>query len=178
MSIYNYSEYISATEELSDVSNKIIPGQFYSFAYDYYKNPEINKVPADVLNFYDTLPLVYVYNLKKSKDGSTLYYHCLNLHHLPLKTRKIWLSVLRKAAGNFMEREQPITLPPSLMKTLMIKPKFAYRQYNINRIKYLRQVPFSNINELAEYAAPTYDNVAYQQVAERYSLYNPYTRKG
>ncbi len=178
MAKYNMSDYLNASQEFSEPSSKIIPGKFYTFAYDYFLNPDIKNVPKDVLNYYDTMPLVYVFNLRKSKNGNALYYECLNLHHLPLKTRKIWLNKLSKVAGNFMDNESHITLPPSLLKTLMIKPSFGYRQYHINRIKYLKTIPFKNIRKLAEFAAPTYDNVQYQQVAERYSLYNPYTKKG
>tara|TARA_R110001606_G_scaffold97248_1_gene215005 strand:- start:10306 stop:10842 length:537 start_codon:yes stop_codon:yes gene_type:complete len=175
MGIYNLTEYVNATNELATGISKILPGEFYTFAYDYHLNPDIKKVKKDSLDYYDTLPLVYVFNLRKAKD--TLYYECLNLHHLPLKTRKIWLTKLKKVAGIFMKNESPIILPSGLMKSLMIKPKYGYRQYHINRIKYLKRVPFKNIDELAKFAAPTYDASQYQDVAQRYSLYNPYTTK-
>ena len=176
MSPYNITEYITKIDEVGKPTNKIIPGQFYSFAYDYYLNPDIKKLPKAILDYYDTLPLVYVFNIKTSKNGS-VHYECLNMHHMPIKSRKIWLSKLSKVAGIFIENEMPVLLPAALMKTLMIKSKFGQRQYNINRIKYIKKIPFAEIKNIIKYAAPTYDAVQYQEVASKYSLYNPYTTK-
>jgi hypothetical protein len=108
-----------------------------------------------------------------TKDGQTQIARGINLHYMPIRARQFWVDALSKIAPGYMEREQRILIPTELIPKLTRKTSFALKQYNINKVKYVRKVPFSVINELANFIPPTHEGKSYDEIAAEYRLFQP-----
>lgn len=170
-SITAFEKYIS--ESTSEIG-MLTPAFFYTFHYDYKSNPDLMKIPKHVLDMYDGRPVTFIFNSKVTKSGKIMY-EGINFHFMPVRARMIWLNALTKIASNNIKTESRITIPSHMLKSLIHKSKYAYRQYDINRIKYLRKIDFVNVKEMLKFTPPTYDGKSYEEVALNYRLYNPYT---
>lgn len=173
-SINDYQNYLI---DNTQVSNQLFPGYFYTYHYDYRKDmSKFLKYPKEVRDFFDGRPLVYLIDRYTTKDGKTDLARGINLHYMPIAARRFWVDALDSVAPGFMEREQRIIIPNDLVTNLTRKTSFALKQYHINKIQYVRKVPFSAIKELINYIPPTHEGKSYDEIAAEYRLHQPNTR--
>jgi hypothetical protein len=172
--IAGINDYQTFLIENTTVDNQFLPGYFYTYHYDYRQDMnKFLKYPKEVRDFFDGRPLVYLMDRYITKDGKTQMARGINLHYMPIAARRFWINALSKIAPGYMEREQRIIIPTELIPKLTLKTSFALKQYNINKVKYVRKVPFSVINELVNFIPPTHEGKSYDEIAAEYRLFQP-----
>lgn len=162
----------------TDQVNKIIPGNFYCMHYDYKSPPDtISKVPKDILDFYDGRPVTYIFSGYRAKSNGKILMVGLNFHFLPLRTRQLWVTALQKVSPNSFDTNNRVLLPEYLLRDMIIKTKYGFRQYDINKIRKLRKIEFSNVRDILRFTPPTHEGKQYFQIEQAYRLYNPYIKR-
>ncbi len=176
-SITSINDYQSFLIKNTHIDNQFLPGYFYTYHYDYKQDMnKFLKYPKEVRDFFDGRPLMYLMNRYVTQDGNTQIARGINLHYMPISARIFWVNALQKIAPGYMEREQRILIPTELIPNLTRKTSFALKQYNINKVKYVRKVPFSIIKELLAFIPPTHEGKSYDEIAAEYRLFQPDTR--
>lgn len=174
INISGINDYQTFLLENTTVDNQFLPGYFYTYHYDYRQDiTKFLKYPKEVRDFFDGRPLVYLMDRYVTKDGQSQIGRGVNLHYMPIPARKNWVNALRNVAPGYMEREQRILIPKDIIPLLTRKTPFALKQYNINKIKYVRKVPFSVINELVNFIPPTHEGKSYDEISAEYKLFKP-----
>tara|TARA_R110001592_G_scaffold329779_2_gene611699 strand:+ start:487 stop:1035 length:549 start_codon:yes stop_codon:yes gene_type:complete len=175
--IASINDYQTFLIENTLVDNQFLPGYFYTYHYDYRQDMnKFLKYPKSVRDFFDGRPLIYLINRYLTKDGKSKMARGVNLHYMPIPARRFWIDALAKVSPGYMEREQRIIIPQDMVPVLTRKTSFALKQYDINKVKYIRRVPFSVIKDLINFIPPTHEGKSYDEIASEYRLFQPDTR--
>ncbi len=164
----NFNEYLKFIRQFENTT-KIFSGNLYVYRYFFRKNPKFNKIPLDIVKFYDRWPAVLVFEI--DKKNRTIY--GLNLHQIPLKARLFWLERIAKLKKPNVARFFPMTY--KIFRRLWRKAIFGVRQYKVTRVdfKELRKIPFENWEELFDFTAKTYHNANINEIDKRFLKFKP-----
>jgi hypothetical protein len=169
-SITSFENFIN---ENTKTTGRVIPGYFYTYHYDYKSTPELtNKLPKSVFDLYDGRPVVFIFDEYRTKSRD-IFYRGLNFHFMSLGGRTFWTRALYKLADYYIKNNQRVAFSPKMIRDISIKAKFAYRQYDINKIKYLRKIPYDQVVEMLKYTPTTYEGVTFEEVSRLYKQYSP-----
>jgi hypothetical protein len=164
----NLSSYRKYIRENLKVTKDFKLGGFYSYNYKFSLDYEFDK-----LKFFDWLPISFIMNINMEKKT----FVGLNLHHMPVKSRQIWLSRLKKRYPNKFEiggikllRE---LADEDLATKLLLKSKIAIRNYRFDRVRDLRIISLDQIEEIIRFYSNTYFAVNMNQINNRYNQYIP-----
>lgn len=172
------SEFDNWINKNTKAVNKIIAGNFYTMKYDYKAPPDtISRVPKEILDFYDGRPVAFIFSGYKAKSNGKILMVGLNFHFLPLRTRQIWISALQKISPNSFKNNSRIIIPEHLIREMIKKTKWGFRQYDINKIKRLNKIDFKDIRDILRFTPPTHEGKQYFQIEQAYKLYNPYVKR-
>lgn len=168
--------YVKFVRENTEPVTSIEAGNFYAYNYRFDLNPDFRNLDPRVVKFYDFYPLAFVYDTYVTKDG----YHCfrgLNFHHLPVQSRKIWLSRLKTIMNvPLIEAEsedfEVLTIYETLY-SMFKKATFGVRNYRFDRVLNLRWMDSIILPQIMEYQAKTYFNVTLSEVAMVYNAFKP-----
>ena len=164
MSYIDINDYLKYLNESTQRVSSLQLGAFYTYNYNFYKD----KRPYDEVKFYDKVPLIFLFDFKKSKNGSNLFFG-LNFHHLPVKSRQIWLSRIKKIHSQAMQKNKRMnTVDYRQLFYMFKKSTIGVRQYRLEAVSRNRRVPTDNLDEIMKYYAKTYYGVTYDQVASKY----------
>lgn len=153
------SAYMSYLETVSSVSNKFLPGNFYSYEYHF------NRVAKDfeVQRFYDKRPLIFLIS-----EGPTMgTFIGLNLHQIPVKSRLIWLTRFNKISGILDENVRAVYCY-EVIKAMFKKARYGIRVYKADRIFKLRKVDSTKMYDLSKYYSNTYYGATIDVIEVRY----------
>jgi len=169
----HYKKYI----EFFDRATIIISGYMYAYYYMFQRK----GVPLDRLRFYDWWPLTFVFQV----DYKERRFYGLNFHHLPVRTRLIWLARIKRlyqakfptdeTKRNFLTPKR-IPMTYKRLVLILIKSKYGVRQYRMDRVRKLRIVPNTQWEQAMRYFPKTYYQVSYDQKVNAYNKFNPYKR--
>jgi len=156
-SFNNYLEYLKSNFRINSVIRK---GHFYTYLYKFGKD-----YPDDILKYFDWWPLTFIFDVNYDKK----YFVGMNLHHMPVLSRQIWVSRLKKvSAENFENNKQPIRINYPSLISMFKKSGFIVRNYRMDRVNLLRKVQLNSVDEVVRYYSDTYYKVSYEQSANRY----------
>jgi len=162
------NDYIRYLKDFERTGN-LIRGRLYTYNYLFNKAPNFKNKEWETIKFYDWMPCTFVFDINSKAKSFT----GINLHFLPVQSRKIWLSRLAKTNPS---RNDRIPLKYDQLKLMMMKSKFGIRQYNMGRVQQLRVVPFEYYRDLFEFSAKTYLGVTLDWVSNRYRQYKPWNK--
>jgi hypothetical protein len=169
----HYKKYI----EFFDRASIVLSGYMYAYYYMFQRK----GVPQEKLRFYDWWPLTFVFQV----DFKERRFYGLNFHHLPVRTRLIWLARIKRLyAAKFPTDEikrnflTPKRIPMTYKRLvlILIKSKYGIRQYRMDRVRKLRIVPNTQWEQAMRYFSKTYYRVTYEQKVNDYNRYNPYRK--
>lgn len=165
----NYiNDYIRYLRDFKRTGN-LLTGKLYTYNYLFNRNPNFKNKEWDKVKFYDWMPCTFIFKIsRKSKS-----FFGINLHFLPVQSRKIWLARLGKLNPAKNDR---IPLKFKQLYVMMMKSKFGVRQYNMTRVRELREVPFEYYNQLFEFSARTYLGVNLEWISTKYREYKPWNK--
>jgi hypothetical protein len=164
MSYADINDYIKYLHENSERVGTLQLGAFYTYNYDFYKD----KRPYEEVKFYDRIPLIFLFDFKKAKNGSNLFIG-LNFHHLPVKARQIWLSRIRSYYTQLMESNKRLnTIDYKQLFYVHKKAILGVRQYRLEAVSRNRRIATTDLDEILKYYSKTYYGVTYDQVANKY----------
>jgi hypothetical protein len=143
--------------------------------YDYKAPPDtISKVPKHILDFYDGRPVTFIFGGYRAKRNNKILMVGVNFHFLPLRTRQLWIFALEKVSPNSFSTGSKVKIPAELLRSLIYKTKYGFRQYDINKIRALRKIKFADVRDIMRFIPPTHEGKQYYQIEQAYKLYNPY----
>jgi hypothetical protein len=158
----NYIEYINDNFEKTGI---ILPGLFYSFIYVVDKS-----IKYDTLKWYDLMPLVFCINY----DMKTKNMIGLNLHHIPVISRRIFLQRLSKLfREDWSEGNRLVVMNEYKRLYNMFKKgsEYSVRQYDTTKIINAREIPTPNVEEAVEYFGKTHVGVTINEIYNEYTKY-------
>ncbi len=173
--------YSSLNDYLRFIQNNLKPvktikvGQWYQFNYFFHINPDFSKVKPELKKTYDFFPC----DLCVSISPRSKSFICVNLHRLPVKSRQIFISRLKKAFGESKFEKDPIRLPGVNFKKLtkyLLKLGCTIRRYRMSRVHQLRLINSDAIEEIIKFYANTYYRGNIKTIQNLYNNYKPKPR--
>ena len=161
-SIRKYFDYVNS---VSTVTNKFIPGYFYSYEYRYDRK---DKTYFD-LKFYDRFPLVFL--IGKGPGENT--YIGLNFHQIPVRSRLIWLTKFDKIC-DILKEDVRAVYRYEFLKAMFKKATFGVRVYRVDRVFKLRKIDSREMQEISRFYSKTYHGANIDLIDMRYAQHNPY----
>lgn len=155
-------EYFTYVNEVSERSNKFLPGFFYAYEYRFPHDK-----PFKELKFYDKYPLIFL--IGKGKGANT--YIGLNFHQIPVRSRLIWLTRFNKIAGILNEDERAYMYYESI-KSMYKKATHGVRVYRLDRVFTLRRIDSTKMYDISRFYAKTYYGVSIEAINIRYEQDN------
>lgn len=141
----------------------IRPFRFYAFNYDFDKELRSHEV----IRYWDMQPLVFVFHVYKFGDAYNFV--GINLHHLPIQSRFIWLARIKKLQKAPFEENKIIRMKWNQLFRMYIKAnKFAVRQYRIERAYRIRKIENSEVDSIMRFYANTYYGATYMNIVAKY----------
>lgn len=146
-------------------------GFLYTYPYFFNRAPGFKEEDFEKIKFYDFFPLVFVFDVNRKNKT----FVGLNFHHLPVKSRQIWLKRVQKIRKNIFEREgtNRVILKYNTLKFLVKKSMFGIRQYRFDRIGELRMIPNQDWEKLFSLYGRTYYGVSLRQIEDKYKRFVP-----
>ena len=160
--------YVRALKDSAARGADVRPGEFYSFSYR-YKSLRIDRKAGNAFAFYDAKPLVYLYGY--SNDRKTI--ECLNFHFLPVQIREEWLDAVNAMGNGCIGKNEVVTIPADMLKSLNPKNAFAVRRYSVSRIADWTKIRPDAMKDLCRWTPSTYGQVTYDVVRLAYLSYSP-----
>lgn len=171
--------YLKFVREQGVETNILRPGYFYTYNYRFDLNPHFPKLSYDEVRFYDWYPLVFIYDVYREKKTNNLVYRGLNFHHLPVRSRRLWLTRLKKYIDHD-EIEEDTKIKPlvdySNLRSLFIKATFGIRNYRRDRMFNIQRVPNYKLDSYLGFAAKTYFASTLAEVGLNYKSFDPRRR--
>lgn len=150
----------------------IRPFKFYAFDYAFDKETR----PYEEIRFWDMMPLVFVFDAYKHKEGYNLV--GINFHHLPVISRQIWLSRIKKIQGDSFPNNRLLRMTYKQLWKMFIKAsRYGVRQYRIERATRIRVIENIQMDEVMKFYANTYYGATYRNIEANYKKYRPYKSK-
>jgi len=148
-------------------------GRFYCYQYKF-----ATDYPYDELRFYDLLPFSFVF------EANDATFTALNLHHLPLESRRVWFHRLQQVSQaadsvipylDFEDGRNKIirNVQWPLVCRILKKSKIGVRQYRYERVGNLRLMPIAIYPELYKFWANSYFNATIKDIQARYNQFRP-----
>ena len=157
----NLNQYINFLKTFKKVG-KILPGNFYSFVYVIDRTQDYERI-----KFYDLMPLIFVTTF----NTKTKTFTGINLHHLPVDVRKVWIDTLKKFQLNsFSKNKRLLTMADYDKLYLMFRKatKFSVRQYSLTEIRGLRRLENTDIDTAINFYSKTYYGANISMVEKKY----------
>lgn len=168
----NINEYILYLRKTYKRNNNLKIGQMYSYQYLFNKAPNFDKQDPNKIKFYDFYPITFVFDI--DFDNDTLF--GLNFHHLPVKSRMMWLDRTKKIS-EIQFAKPGVNRIPALrypqLKAMFRKSVFGIRQYKMERFRDLRIIPNEKWEEVFDFYSRTYYGVTLRAVANKYRTFIP-----
>lgn len=165
LSIVEYKDFVM---DRAERARAIHVGHFYTFHYRFYTH-----YPPEELKYYDYFPLVFIFERRKTKEGKIVYYG-LNFHHMPVRSRQIWLARINKIYGNSLENGDRITrFGYRDLFALFKKSIGSIRQYRQEGILNLYRIPTPELRDIMTQATDTYYGVTLAEVRTKYQAFIP-----
>lgn len=145
-------------------------GRFLSFFYRFHLNPLYKKHP-ELKKYLDFLPFDLCIAVQPKKK----LFMCVNFHALPVKTRQIFIARLKKTYEINFEKEKVLIPGINYRKLFRYLRKIgvAIRQYRMDRVALMREVPGDKIDLTMKYYANFYYRTNIQGITSRYNNYVP-----
>ena len=141
-------------------------GYMYTFNYQFIWNKKFPDIDIGIKRFYDYYPVTFIF--KENRKAKS--YYGLNFHHLPVASRRIWLS---RVATRFKADNNRIFAKYEQIKPLFYKSTYAVRQYQWKRIRHLRMIPYKKWGEILEFTPRTYFAASLKEVEMQYRKFIP-----
>ncbi len=159
----NLGTYLKYINEIGIPSTRIITGRFYVYKYLFNQN-----VKFDILKFYDVFPLTFVYEQK----GKNFY--GLNFHHMPPRSRLIWLARVKRYSSLLVEDKRVTNLLEySTLKSMFKKSTYGVRQYKKISVRDLKRVEYDELEKTMRFFANTYFAASVASVFNKYRSFIP-----
>lgn len=161
----NLGKYVRYINTSFEKRTKLFVGSFYSFVYDFDKNQNFNKI-----KFYDMMPLIYLFDKHPNHKNIV---RGINFHHMPINIRYIYTSKMRNIAENNFKKNTRILMLTEYAKLFNMyrkATKASIRQYDITKIRDLRKIPNSQIENVLGYYAKTYYGINIGMVEANYLM--------
>jgi hypothetical protein len=145
------------------IRSAIVPGYYYTF--DYFFDKDNDDYDEEELKYWDTKPLVLIYDQNVTKDGKKTFFG-FNFHMLPIEERERILGpattsddrTIQKSGANWETAGKGNK-----------KLGFAVRQYRSDRIRNIYKVGPNGFRELCKFKAPTYYRSTYTQITQKFN---------
>lgn len=124
-------------------TGKPIVGYLYSFNYLFTNHEKFDETKMSIKQFYDFYPISFIFDV----NPKTRTFKGLNLHHLPVQSRLIWLARISR----FKRGGERMMIPYELLKPMFYKATYAVRQYRMDSMRYISKIPFEKWNELSRW---------------------------
>lgn len=162
-SIESYLNYIGKYPEPPIKFPKI--GHIYIFAYLF--NQTINQTKSynalkdeQEIKFYDFLPATFVWRINMDSYTFTGF----NLHNIPISARRRWIQILINYAG-----DEPLDVKKIMpLKRLFESASSMMRQYNMRKVRKLKEVPKSNWSDLMQFDVNTTFRATQGEITAKY----------
>jgi len=167
MSYADLSEYRRKLLQYPKISvGAMRTGSMYAYYYDF----DVEQYSLDILKYFDHMPLTFITQIIIKHN----MLQGINLHHMPLEIREVWYKRIMFVIhiGRLLQMGKKIDrvswLNYQRMVMIFRDSKYAVRNYKIDNIKEVRQIPLDQIDNLINYYARTYYGASYSQVVTQF----------
>lgn len=163
-SISSYVKYLKQFPK----ANNIKIGRFYVYFYMFDKSQDFS-----IIKFYDLMPFSFIYDFYKTKDGRK-FIRGLNFHHANMLSRFIWLSRVRNLVNEDFENNNRLIRLAKWNRLFLLMKKLSkktVRQYNIENIREIREIPNNMVEETLRFYARTHYGISINKVESEYLVY-------